>query len=116
MNMYGRWKSINYLPFLLEKNWTFIFYCRKKIARQLLDTVEQFVKNTSTARTVLSNNKNVSSSFFEQSQFEQFTPTQFGCILIQKIETEKKISAATKFSHFFVVKVRYGWTWDGLDR
>jgi hypothetical protein len=28
------------------------------------------------ARTVSSNNKKVSSSFFEQSQFEQFTPTQ----------------------------------------
>jgi hypothetical protein len=28
------------------------------------------------ARTVSSNNKKVSSSFFEQSQFEQFTPTR----------------------------------------
>jgi hypothetical protein len=77
MNMYGRWKSNNYLPFLKDKNWTFIFYCRKKFACQLLDTVEQFVKNASTARTVSSNIKIVSSSFFEQSNFEQFTPTLY---------------------------------------
>jgi hypothetical protein len=59
------WKKLNF----------YILLSQKKL--QLLDSVEQLSFFLSFARTVSSNNKKVSSSFFEQSQFEQFTPTPF---------------------------------------
>ena len=59
------WKKLNFYILLSQKKW------------QLLDSVEQLSFFLSFARTVSSNNKKVSSSFFEQSQFEQFTPTRW---------------------------------------
>jgi len=77
--MYCRLKWNNYLPSLQEKKLIFYILLLQKIA----------LKKWRTAQQVPSSHLFVSSSFFELSQFEQFTPTCCRYILGSQMNYEK---------------------------